>query len=66
METAKREHTDGTQFFNTTCFPSNLYNSDKLEWKSIFISKDEITELVQSAKSEGFNSIFELEEINCS
>ncbi|MBW6534409.1 MAG: hypothetical protein K0B11_05340 [Mariniphaga sp.] len=60
LATSLREHVNSSSFYLTTCFPGNLYNSDKLAWTKIEISKDEIQKLVESSKEEGYQSIFEL------
>ena len=57
--TSVREHANAS-FYLTTCFPNNLYNSDKLAWKKIVISSGEIQKLVESSKEEGYHAIFEL------
>jgi len=59
LTTSLREHVNGS-FCLTTCFPGNLYNSDKLAWKKIEISSSEIQKLVESSKEEGYQAIFEL------
>lgn len=62
LTTSLREHLNGS-FYLTTCFPGNLYNSDKLAWKKIEISSSEIQKLVESSKAEGYQSIFELQDL---
>jgi hypothetical protein len=59
LTTSIREHVNGS-FCITTCFPNNLYTSDKLAWKKIEISKNEIQKLVENSKEEGYHAIFEL------
>ena len=62
LTTSLREHVNGS-FYLTTCFPGNLYNSDKLVWKKIEISSNEIQKLVESSKEEGYQAIFELQDM---
>lgn len=63
LEVSWRSKPDKGDFVLTNCFPNNLYESDKLNWRSILIKSDEIKSLRQKAKRSGYESIFQFSDL---